>query len=162
MFIRNINIISFLSSLSLSLSVSASCDQESTVFTCDLENKDGSFKACFNQAENSMYFFVDENGLKTVYTPRQGKSLDNYKWIDISFEEPEFIPLKFEVNENKNAYFSLTRGGGRLSVVANSVDMIEDENAVEYYCELETETALDPNVRLKIKHVKPNEFEAWD
>ncbi|MCR9549657.1 hypothetical protein ACXHQ0_02165 [Vibrio antiquarius] len=162
MFIRNINIISFLSSLSLSLSVSASCDQESTVFTCDLENKDGSLKACFNQAENSMYFFVDENGLKTVYTPRQGKSLDNYKWIDISFEEPEFIPLKFEVNENKNAYFSLTRGGGRLSVVANSVDMIEDENAVEYYCELETETALDPNVRLKIKHVKPNEFEAWD
>ncbi|WP_420788075.1 hypothetical protein [Vibrio alginolyticus] len=118
-------------------------------------------KACFNQAENSMYFVVDENGLKTVYTPRQGKSLDNYKWIDISFEEPEFIPLKFEVNENKNAYFSLTRGGGRLSVVANSVDMIEDENAVEYYCELETETALDPNVRLKIKHVKPNEFEAW-
>ncbi|MCJ0883007.1 hypothetical protein MTR11_15000 [Vibrio sp. CCB-PB317] len=162
MFIRNINIISFLSSLSLSLSVSASCDQESTVFTCDLENKGGSLKACFNQAENSMYFFVDENGLKTVYTPRQGKSLDNYKWIDISFEEPEFIPLKFEVNENKNAYFSLTRGGGRLSVVANSVDMIEDENAVEYYCELETETALDPNVRLKIKHVKPNEFEAWD
>ncbi|EDN58548.1 hypothetical protein VEx25_A0976 [Vibrio antiquarius] len=148
--------------MSLSLSVSASCDQESTVFTCDLENKDGSLKACFNQAENSMYFFVDENGLKTVYTPRQGKSLDNYKWIDISFEEPEFIPLKFEVNENKNAYFSLTRGGGRLSVVANSVDMIEDENAVEYYCELETETALDPNVRLKIKHVKPNEFEAWD
>ena len=70
MFIRNINIISFLSSLSLSLSVSASCDQESTVFTCDLENKDGSLKACFNQAENSMYFFVDENGLKTVYTPR--------------------------------------------------------------------------------------------
>lgn len=162
LFIRNINIISFLSSLSLSLSVSASCDQESTVFTCDLENKGGSLKACFNQAENSMYFFVDENGLKTVYTPRQGKSLDNYKWIDISFEEPEFIPLKFEVNENKNAYFSLTRGGGRLSVVANSVDMIEDENAVEYYCELETETALDPNVRLKIKHVKPNEFEAWD
>ncbi|EOX4826042.1 hypothetical protein R7M92_04010 [Vibrio sp. Vb2880] len=161
MFIRNINIISFLSSLSLSLSVSASCDQESTVFTCDLENKGGSLKACFNQAENSMYFVVDENGLKTVYTPRQGKSLDNYKWIDISFEEPEFIPLKFEVNENKNAYFSLTRGGGRLSVVANSVDMIEDENAVEYYCELETETALDPNVRLKIKHVKPNEFEAW-
>ncbi|HHX8267717.1 TPA: hypothetical protein ACVOYV_000881 [Vibrio diabolicus] len=162
MFIRNINIISFLSSLSLSLSVSASCDQESTVFTCDLENKDGSLKACFNQAENSMYFFVDENGLKTVYTPRQGKSLDNYKWIDISFEEPEFIPLKFEVNENKNAYFSLTRGGGRLSVVANSVDMIEDENAVEYYCELGTETALAPSVRLKIKHVKPNEFEAWD
>lgn len=161
MFIRNINIISFLSSLSLSLSVSASCDQESTVFTCDLENKGGSLKACFNQAENSMYFVVDENGLKTVYTPRQGKSLDNYKWIDISFEEPEFIPLKFEVNENKNAYFSLTRGGGRLSVVANSVDMIEDENAVEYYCELETETALDPNVRLKIKHVKPNDFEAW-
>ncbi|MFH4429326.1 hypothetical protein [Vibrio alginolyticus] len=161
MFIRNINIISFLSSLSLSLSVSASCDQESTVFTCDLENKGGSLKACFIQAENSMYFVVDENGLKTVYTPRQGKSLDNYKWIDISFEEPEFIPLKFEVNENKNAYFSLTRGGGRLSVVANSVDMIEDENAVEYYCELETETALDPNVRLKIKHVKPNEFEAW-
>ena len=148
--------------MSLSLSVSASCDQESTVFTCDLENKGGSLKACFNQAENSMYFFVDENGLKTVYTPRQGKSLDNYKWIDISFEEPEFIPLKFEVNENKNAYFSLTRGGGRLSVVANSVDMIEDENAVEYYCELGTETALDPNVRLKIKHVKPNEFEAWD
>ncbi|WP_258652154.1 hypothetical protein [Vibrio diabolicus] len=148
--------------MSLSLSVSASCDQESTVFTCDLENKGGSLKACFNQAENSMYFVVDENGLKTVYTPRQGKSLDNYKWIDISFEEPEFIPLKFEVNENKNAYFSLTRGGGRLSVVANSVDMIEDENAVEYYCELETETALDPNVRLKIKHVKPNEFEAWD
>ncbi|EPM7937729.1 hypothetical protein R7D93_19480 [Vibrio sp. YT-15] len=147
--------------MSLSLSVSASCDQESTVFTCDLENKGGSLKACFNQAENSMYFVVDENGLKTVYTPRQGKSLDNYKWIDISFEEPEFIPLKFEVNENKNAYFSLTRGGGRLSVVANSVDMIEDENAVEYYCELETETALDPNVRLKIKHVKPNEFEAW-
>ncbi|HHF2858401.1 TPA: hypothetical protein ACPJZ5_000502 [Vibrio diabolicus] len=162
MFIRNINIISFLSSLSLSLSVSASCDQESTVFTCDLENKGGSLKACFNQAENSMYFVVDENGLKTVYTPRQGKSLDNYKWIDISFEEPEFIPLKFEVNENKNAYFSLTRGGGRLSVVANSVDMIEDENAVEYYCELGTETALAPSVRLKIKHVKPNEFEAWD
>ncbi|HHF3077737.1 TPA: hypothetical protein ACPJ03_000584 [Vibrio diabolicus] len=148
--------------MSLSLSVSASCDQESTVFTCDLENKGGSLKACFNQAENSMYFVVDENGLKTVYTPRQGKSLDNYKWIDISFEEPEFIPLKFEVNENKNAYFSLTRGGGRLSVVANSVDMIEDENAVEYYCELGTETALAPSVRLKIKHVKPNEFEAWD
>lgn len=162
MFIRNINIISFLSSLSLSLSVSASCDQESAVFTCDLENKGGSLKACFNQAENSMYFVVDENGFKTVYTPRQGKSLDNYKWIDISFEEPEFIPLKFEVNENKNAYFSLTRGGGRLSVVANSVDMIEDENAVEYYCELGTETALAPSVRLKIKHVKPNEFEAWD
>lgn len=147
--------------MSLSLSVSASCDQESTVFTCDLENKDGSLKACFNQAENSMYFFVDENGLKTVYASRQGKSLDSYKWIDISLEEPEYIPLKFEVNENKNAYFSLTRGGGRLSVVANSVDMIEDENAVEYYCELGTETALDPNVRLKIKHVKPNEFEAW-
>ncbi|MEN2270157.1 MULTISPECIES: hypothetical protein [Vibrio diabolicus subgroup] len=119
-------------------------------------------KACFNQAENSMCFFVDENGLKTVYASRQGKSLDSYKWIDISLEEPEYIPLKFEVNENKNAYFSLTRGGGRLSVVANSVDMIEDENAVEYYCELGTETALAPSVRLKIKHVKPNEFEAWD
>ncbi len=74
-----------------------------------------------------MYFVVDENGLKTVYAPRKGKSLDNYKWIDISLEEPEFIPLKFEVNENKNAYFSLTRGGGRLSVVASFVDMIEDE-----------------------------------
>ncbi|MEZ8777116.1 hypothetical protein AB4584_08715 [Vibrio splendidus] len=119
-------------------------------------------KACFNQAENSMYFVVDENGLKTVYTPRQGKSLDNYKWIDISLEKPEFIPLKFEVNENKNAYFSLTRVGGRLSVVANSVDMIADEDAVEYFCEMETETALEPNVRLKIKHVKPNEFESWE
>ncbi len=119
-------------------------------------------KACYNQAENSMYFVVDENGLKTVYAPRQGKSLDNYKWIDISLEEPEFIPLKFEVNENKNAYFSLTIGGGRLSVVANSVEMIEDEAAVEYFCEMGTETALDPNVRLKIKHVKPNEFESWD
>ncbi|MFB5141981.1 hypothetical protein WJW34_11975 [Vibrio diabolicus] len=95
-----------------------------------MENKGGGLKACFNQAENSMCFFVDENGLKTVYASRQGKSLDSYKWIDISLEEPEFIPLKFEVNENKNAYFSLTRGGGRLSVVANSVDMIEDENAV--------------------------------
>ncbi|HHF2955546.1 TPA: hypothetical protein ACPJ0D_000677 [Vibrio diabolicus] len=70
--------------------------------------------------------------------------------------------MKFEVNENKNPYFSLTRGGGWLSVVANSVDMIEDENAVEYYCELGAETALDPNVRLKITYVKPNEFEAWD
>ncbi|MER0397517.1 hypothetical protein ABRZ58_14310 [Vibrio vulnificus] len=142
--------------------VNAGCEQESVVFTCDLENKGGSLKACFNQAENSMYFVVDENGLKRVYTPRQGKSLDNYKWIDISLEEPEFIPLKFEVNENKNAYFSLTRGGGRLSVVENSVDMIEDEDAVEYFCEMGTETALDPNVRLKIKHVKPNEFESWD
>ncbi|MBE8568048.1 hypothetical protein IQO30_23535 [Vibrio sp. OPT20] len=109
-----------------------------------------------------MYFIVDENRLKTVYTLRQGKSLDNYKWIDISLKEPEFIPLKFEVNENKNAYFSLTRGGGRLIVVANSVEMIEDEDAVEYFCEMGTETALDPNVRLKIKHVKPNEFEYWD
>ncbi|PMG65233.1 hypothetical protein BCU87_25700 [Vibrio lentus] len=109
-----------------------------------------------------MYFVVDENGLKTVYTPRQGKSLDNYKWIDISLEKPEFIPLKFEVNENKNAYFSSTRGGGRLSVVANTVDMIEDEDAVEYFCEMGTETALAPNVRLKIKHVKPNKFESWD
>ncbi len=162
MFIRNINIINFLSFLSLSLSVSASCDQESVVLTCELENKGGSLKACFNQAENSMCFVVDENRLKTVYTPRQGKSLDNYKWIDISLEEPEFIPLKFEVNENKNAYFSLTRGGGRLSVVANSVDMIEDEDAVEYFCEMGTETAQEPNVRLKIKHVKPNEFESWD
>ena len=161
LFIRNVNIINFLSSLSLSLSVSASCNQNAVVFACDLENKGSSLKACFNQSENSMYFVVDENGLKTVYAPRKGKSLDNYKWIDISLEEPEFIPLKFEVNENKNAYFSLTRGGGRLSVVASFVDMIEDENAVEYYCELGTETALDPNVRLKIKHVKPNEFEAW-
>ncbi|WP_258071337.1 hypothetical protein, partial [Vibrio jasicida] len=141
--------------------VSASCKQNSVIFACDLENKGGGLKACFNQAENSMYFVVDKNGLKTVYTPRQGKSLDNYKWIDISLEEPEFIPLKFEVNENKNAYFSLTRGGGRLSVVENSVDMIEDEDAVEYFCEMGTETALDPNVRLKIKHVKPNEFESW-
>ncbi|MCC4858878.1 hypothetical protein [Vibrio lentus] len=158
----NISIIIFLSSLSLSLSVSASCNQNAVIFTCDLENKNGSLKACYDQAENSMYFVVDENGLKTVYTPRQGKSLDNYKWIDISLEEPEFIPLKFEVNENKNAYFSLTRGGGRLSVVANTVDMIEDEDAVEYFCEMGTETALAPNVRLKIKHVKPNKFESWD
>ncbi|EOX3979922.1 MULTISPECIES: hypothetical protein [Vibrio] len=142
--------------------VNSGCEQDPFVFTCNLENKGGGLKACFNQAENSMYFVVDENGLKTVYAQRKGKSLDNYKWIDISLEEPEFIPLKFEVNENKNAYFSLTRGGGRLSVVASFVDMIEDENAVEYYSELGTETALDPNVRLKIKHVKPNEFEAWD
>ncbi|WP_240701182.1 hypothetical protein [Vibrio lentus] len=148
--------------VSFSTFVIASCNQNSVIFTCDLENKVGSLKACFNQAENSMYFVVDENGLKTVYTPRQGKSLDNYKWIDISLEEPEFIPLKFEVNENKNAYFSLTRGGGRLSVVANTVDMIEDEDAVEYFCEMGTETALEPNVRLKIKHVKPNEFESWE
>ena len=162
LFIRNVNIINFLSSLSLSLSVSASCNQNAVVFACDLENKGSSLKACFNQTENSMYFVVDENGLKRVYTPRQGKSLDNYKWIDISLEEPEFIPLKFEVNENKNAYFSLTRGGGRLSVVENSVDMIEGEDAVEYFCEMGTETALDPNVRLKIKHVKPNKFESWD
>jgi hypothetical protein len=70
--------------------------------------------------------------------------------------------LNFEVNENKNAYFSLTRSGGRLSVVANSVDMIEDEDAVEYFCVMGTETALDPDVRLKIKHVKPNKFEFWD
>ncbi|MCC4819839.1 hypothetical protein LMH81_25220 [Vibrio lentus] len=49
-----------------------------------------------------------------------------------------------------------------MSVVANSVDMIEDEDAVEYFCEMGTETALDPDVRLKIKHVKPNEFESWD
>ena len=70
--------------------------------------------------------------------------------------------MNFEVNENKNAYFSLTRSGGRLSVVENSVDMIEDEGAVEYFCEMGTETALDPNVRLKIKHVKPNKFESWD
>ncbi|WP_258182669.1 hypothetical protein [Vibrio splendidus] len=142
--------------------VSATCERSSVVFTCHLEDKGGRLKACFNQAENSMYFVVDENGLKTVYTPRQGKSLDNYKWIDISLEKPEFIPLKFEVNENKNAYFSLTRVGGRLSVVANSVDMIADEDAVEYFCEMETETALEPNVRLKIKHVKPNEFESWE
>ena len=140
----------------------ANCEQDSVMLTCELDNKVGGLKACYNQAVNSMYFVVDENRLKTVYTLRQGKSLDNYKWIDISFEEPEFIPLKFEVNENKNAYFSLTRGGGRLSVVANTVDMIEDEDAVEYFCEMETETALEPNVRLKIKHVKPNEFEAWD
>ncbi|MET2854317.1 hypothetical protein ABXV24_20630 [Vibrio owensii] len=142
--------------------VNSGCNQNSVIFTCDLENKVGSLKACFNQADNSMYFVVYENGLKTVHAPRQGNSLDNYKWIDISLEEPEFIPLKFEVNKNKNAYFSLTRGGGRLSVVANSVDMIEDEGAVEYFCEIGTETALDPNVRLKIKHVKPNEFESWD
>ncbi|MGF1898142.1 hypothetical protein L4D16_17770 [Vibrio alginolyticus] len=158
---KSIVMVGFSFIVSFSNFVSASCNQNSVIFTCDLENKGGSLKACFNQAENSMYFVVDENGLKTVYTPRQGKSLDNYKWIDISFEEPEFIPLKFEVNENKNVYFSLTRGGGRLSVVANSVDMIEDEDAVEYFCEMGTETALDPNVRLKIKHVKPNEFEAW-
>ena len=66
------------------------------------------------------------------------------------------------MNENKNAYFSLTKDGGRLSVVANSVDMIEDEDAVEYFCKMGTETSLDPNVRLTIKHVKPNEFESWD
>lgn len=157
-----IGVIGFLFIVSFSTFVSASCDQKSVVFTCDLENKVGSLKACFNQAENSMYFVVDKNGLETVYAPRQGNSLDNYKWIDISLEEPEFIPLKFEVNENKNAYFSLTRGGGRLSVVSNSVDMIEDEDAVEYFCEMGTETALAPDVRLKIKHVKPNEFESWD
>lgn len=52
---------------------SEGCDQESVVFTCDLENKVGSLKACFNQAENSMYFVVDENGLKTVYAARQGR-----------------------------------------------------------------------------------------
>ncbi|WP_239073818.1 hypothetical protein [Vibrio diabolicus] len=157
-----IKVVSFLFILPLPFFVYACCEQDSVVFTCDLENQGGGLKACFNQAENSMYFVVDENGLKTVYAPRQGKSLDSYKWVDISLKEPEYIPLKFEVNENKNAYFSLTRGGGRLSVVANSVDMIEDENAVEYYCELGTETALAPSVRLKIKHVKPNEFEAWD
>ncbi|WP_249373414.1 MULTISPECIES: hypothetical protein [Vibrio] len=162
MFLNFTQITSILFFSSLPFLVNAACEQSSVVFTCDLENKGGGLKACFNKAENSMYFVVDENGLKTVYAPRQGKSLDNYKWVDVSLKEPEFIPLKFEVNENKNAYFSLTRGGGRLSVVANSVDMIEDENAVEYYCELGTETALAPSVRLKIKHVKPNEFEAWD
>ncbi|MFA0554163.1 hypothetical protein AB4538_25335, partial [Vibrio lentus] len=72
--------------VSFSTFVIASCNQNSVIFTCDLENKVGSLKACFNQAENSMYFVVDENGLKTVYAPRQGKSLDNYKWIDISLE----------------------------------------------------------------------------
>ena len=162
MFLNFTKTISLLFFAYLPFLVSATCKHSSVVFTCHLENTGGSLKACFNQAENSMYFVVDENGLKTVYAPRQGKSLDNYKWIDISLEEPEFIPLKFEVNENKNAYFSLTRGGGRLSVVANSVDIIEDENAVEYYCELGTETTLAPSVRLKIKHVKPNGFEAWD
>lgn len=162
MFLNLSKTTSFLFLAYLPFLVSATCEHSSVVFTCHLEDKGGRLKACFNQAENSMYFVVDENGLKTVYTPRQGKSLDNYKWIDISLEEPEFIPLKFEVNENKNAYFSLTRGGGRLSVVANSVDMIKDEDAVEYFCEMGTETALDPNVRLKIKHVKPNEFESWD
>ncbi|MCZ8489681.1 hypothetical protein O9992_29335 [Vibrio lentus] len=45
----------------------------------------------------------------------------------------------------------MTRGGGQLSVAVNSVDMIEDEDAVEYFCEMGTETALDPDVKVKNK-----------
>ncbi|MBO0180380.1 hypothetical protein J0682_25755, partial [Vibrio parahaemolyticus] len=70
---KSIVMVGFSFIVSFSNFVSASCNQNSVIFTCDLENKGGSLKACFNQAENSMYFVVDENGLKTVYAPRKGE-----------------------------------------------------------------------------------------
>ncbi len=52
----------------------ANCEQDSVMLTCELDNKGDGLKACYNKAENSMYFVIDENGLKPVYTPLHGNN----------------------------------------------------------------------------------------
>ena len=87
--------------------------------------------------------------------------LDNYQWVNISAREPEYVPLRFKVDDEHNAYFAMTKGWIRLQIMDPKL-LIEDDDAIYYSCIEGTVKEFDVNIFHQIKRVEPNRFEAWN
>lgn len=110
--------------------------------------------------DGTLYFAVENNNKSIIYKPHQGIQLGAFHWVDISIEDPEYIPLKFEIDDTHNAYFSMTKGGARLSIMDSEL-LFNDKSAIFYDCEWDSYKAFNSEASSKIDHVKPNKFEAW-
>ncbi|KJY81382.1 hypothetical protein TW84_23380 [Vibrio neptunius] len=108
-----------------------------------------------------MYFLVSGDERKIVYQPQEGMGLDNYQWVNISAREPEYVPLRFKVDDEHNAYFAMTKGWIRLQIMDPKL-LIEDDDAIYYSCIEGTVKEFDVNIFHQIKRVEPNKFEAWN
>ncbi|MCY9844449.1 hypothetical protein [Vibrio caribbeanicus] len=145
---------------SIAYASSAPKKNEELVFSCDLESHDR-LLAYFKRIDKTLYFLVSGDEREIVYQPQEGMGLDNYQWVYISARDPEYVPLRFKIDDRRNAYFRMTKGGVSLRIM-DAERLHEDDNAITYYCIDETTTAFDPDVRLQIERVEPNKFEAWD
>ena len=154
-FISVLLLVSFFSSASSMLK-----KNEALVFSCDLGNNER-LLTYFNHIDKTMYFLVSGDERQIIYQPQAGRELDNYQWVLISERDPEYVPLRFEIDDTHNAYFAMSKGGVELQIM-NAELLFKDDNAIFYHCIDETATAFDPDVRFQIKRVKPNKFEAWD
>ena len=148
----------------LSVHANSMCKQnERVVFSCNLEGKSNEMHACFNEIDNTMYFSVFNNEETIIYQPYEGMELNNFKIVTVSNVQGQvpYIPLKFQVDEKRNAYFSTNRAGARLSIM-DSEAMFEDKNSIDYFCTDDPVDSLDWNVRSAIETIPPNKFEAWN
>ena len=154
----------FIVLLPLNVHANSMCKQnDRVVFSCNLEGKSNEMNACFNEIDNTMYFSVFNNEEAIIYKPYKGVGLSNFKIVTFSNIQGQipYTPLKFQVDEKRNAYFSANRAGARLSIM-DSEAMYEDKNSIDYFCTDDPVGALEWNVRSRIKTVQPNKFEAWD
>ena len=155
LFISVLLLVSFFSSASSMLK-----KNEALVFSCDLGNNER-LLTYFNHIDKTMYFLVSGDERQVVYQPQSGRELDNYQWVRISERDPEYVPLRFEIDDIHNAYFAMTKGGIRLQIMDAKL-LFEDGNAIYYNCIEGTDKGFDIHVFHQIKTVEPNKFEAWD
>ncbi|MCE7564948.1 hypothetical protein LZS85_02415 [Aliivibrio fischeri] len=136
---------------------------ERVVFSCELEEGNKKLSACYDDMDNTMYFLVGNAEKTVIYKPYNGMGLEGFKWVHISSAptQPLYVPLRFKVDENRNAYFNANKAGIALGIMDSKL-MFEDNDSIFYDCIPETRARLADDIRSKIETVEPNKFEAWD